>query len=264
VIDTAPTGHTLRLLELPIDWSRQLEVKIYATVDSAAADEVVKRRFGAIIEMMRDPSRCTFVFVMHPESTPVVEAHRAALELGSLGIHPGLVVANEILPDEACTTPFGRSRRAMQEKYLSEIARRFPVPVMRIPLLQEEVRGLAMLARLGEQVLAPIGGHGTLSVDIVGAPLGCDGDAKDSWRRAAAWVGTELERAYGGSVRVRYFDLFDPGCPRLPGGASLPVVLVAGEAILVGKKISLSAIRKHLDDLSAKSGGDKGLHDLVR
>jgi arsenite-transporting ATPase len=93
---------------------------------------------------------------MYPESTPVLEAHRAARELASLGIHAGLVVANQVLSDEAVTTPFGRSRRAMQEKYLAEIADRFRVPVVRIPLFPSEIRGLEALAELGQQIFGPV------------------------------------------------------------------------------------------------------------
>ena len=152
VFDTAPTGHTLRLLELPIDWSKQLDVKIFASVDTAAADDVAKRRFGQVIEMMRDPERSTFAFVMYPESTPIVEAWRAAQELRTVGIEAGLVVANLILPPEECTTPYMQARRAMQEKYLAEIAQRFPVPVVRMPLLPHEVKGLDILAELGDRV----------------------------------------------------------------------------------------------------------------
>lgn len=152
VFDTAPTGHTLRLLELPMDWSQQLDVKVFATVDSRAADDVAKQRFGQVISTMRDPERSTFAFVMYPEATPVLEAYRAVEELRTVGIEPGLVVANQVLPPEQCTTPFAQARRAMQEKYLAEIASRFPVPVVQIPLLPQEVKGLAMLARLGEQV----------------------------------------------------------------------------------------------------------------
>ena len=153
VFDTAPTGHTLRLLELPMDWSQQLDVKVFATVDSRAADDVAKERFGQVIAMMRDPERSTFAFVMYPEATPVLEAYRAVEELRTVGIEPRLIVANQVLPPEQCTTPFARSRRAMQEKYLAEIASRFPgVPVVQVPLLPQEVKGLAMLAQLGEQV----------------------------------------------------------------------------------------------------------------
>jgi arsenite/tail-anchored protein-transporting ATPase len=142
VFDTAPTGHTLRLLELPMDWSKQIDVKVFASVDTAAADDVAKQRFGQVIDMMRDPARSTFAFVMYPESTPILEAYRAAEELRTVGIEPGLVVANFVIPSEEATTPFTQARRAMQEHYLGEIAQRFATPVVQIPLLPAEVKGL--------------------------------------------------------------------------------------------------------------------------
>lgn len=152
VFDTAPTGHTLRLLELPVDWSKQIDVKVFASVDATAADDVAKERFGKVIEMMSDPEQSTFAFVMYPESTPILEAWRAAQELGSVGIHPGLVVANMVIPAEQVTTPFVQSRRVMQEKYLREITERFSVPLVQIPLLSSEIKGLKMLVDLGEQM----------------------------------------------------------------------------------------------------------------
>lgn len=158
VFDTAPTGHTLRLLELPMDWSTQLDVKVFASVDSTAADDVAKERFAAVIEMMRNPESTTFAFVMYPEATPIIEAYRASEELKTLGIEAGLVYANQVLPPEQCTTPFTRTRRAMQDKYLHEIDTRFTVPVVEIPLLPYEVKGLDILTELGEQL------YGTESV----------------------------------------------------------------------------------------------------
>jgi len=152
VFDTAPTGHTLRLLELPVDWSKQIDVKIFASVEATAADDVAKQRFGKVIEMMSDPEQSTFAFVMYPEATPILEAWRAAKELGTVGVHPGMVVANMVIPPEQTTTPFVQSRRAMQEKYLAEIPERFQVPVVQIPLLPREIKGLAMLAELGETI----------------------------------------------------------------------------------------------------------------
>ena len=152
VFDTAPTGHTMRLLELPMDWSQQIDVKVFASVDTSAADDVAKQRFGQVIAMMRDPAQSTFAFVMYPESTPILEAWRAAQELATVGILPGLVVANFVIPATAATTPFLRARYAMQEKYLVEIGERFAAPVLEIPLLAQEVKGLDLLAALGEQI----------------------------------------------------------------------------------------------------------------
>jgi arsenite/tail-anchored protein-transporting ATPase len=152
IFDTAPTGHTLRLLELPVDWSKQIDVKVFASVDATAADDVAKARFGKVIEMMSDPEQSTFAFVMYPESTPILEAWRAAQELATVGVQPGLVVANMVIPPEQTTTPFVQSRRVMQEKYLKEIAQRFNVPLVQIPLLPNEIKGLKMLTELGEQM----------------------------------------------------------------------------------------------------------------
>jgi arsenite-transporting ATPase len=149
VFDTAPTGHTMRLLELPMDWSQQIDVKVFASVEGNAADDVAKQRFGQVIEMMRDPMQSTFAFVMYPESTPILEAWRAAQELATVGIHPGLVVANLVIPPNQ-VTPFAQARRNMQVKYLAEIRQRFDTPVLEIPLLPQEVKGLEMLTELGE------------------------------------------------------------------------------------------------------------------
>jgi arsenite-transporting ATPase len=152
VFDTAPTGHTLRMLELPIEWSKQIDVKAFASVDSVAADDVAKQRFGQVIDMMRDPHRSTFAFVMYPESTPIIEAFRASEELKTLGIQPGLVVANLVIPPSDAATPYAKARRAMQQKYLGEIAGRFPTPIVQVPLLSKEVKGLVTLVELGESV----------------------------------------------------------------------------------------------------------------
>ena len=73
-----------------------------------------------------------FAFVVYPESTPVVEAHRASLDLAAAGIPTQLVVANQVITAEQATNAFFRRRREMQQKYLSEVDRRFGVPVLEI------------------------------------------------------------------------------------------------------------------------------------
>lgn len=152
VFDTAPTGHTLRMLELPMDWSKQIDVKAFASVDTAVVDDIAKQRFADVIDMMRRPERSTFAFVMYPESTPIIEAYRASQELATLDIPTGLAVANFVIPEEQADTPFTKSRRAMQARYLAEIQERFDTPVLTIPLLPQEIQGLEMLAELGEQM----------------------------------------------------------------------------------------------------------------
>jgi len=61
--------------------------------------------------------------------------------------------------------------------------------------------------------------------------------------------------ALGDAVRVQYFDLFDPDCPALPDDAQLPLVMIEGEVVSSGGKISVPAIRKRIEALRLEPDG---------
>jgi hypothetical protein len=86
-------------------------------------------------------------------------------------------------------------------------------------------------------------------VQIIGAPVACAGGVKETWREIASLAGVQLRQRFGVAVQVAYFDLFDPGCPPLPPGSQLPLVLINGELFSSGGKISIPAIRKQLEML---------------
>jgi hypothetical protein len=92
-------------------------------------------------------------------------------------------------------------------------------------------------------------------VRIIGAPGACAGGVKDSWREVAEWAAGQLAARFGKSVQVQYFDLFDPASPPLPPGAQLPLVLVDGEVLTSGGKISIPAIRRRLEALGLPPDG---------
>lgn len=152
VFDTAPTGHTLRLLELPFDYSDQVSLMVTTTDRSATAKSETQKRFERIIAQMKDSERSVFAFVVYPESTPVVEAYRAMLDLKAAGIPTQFVVANQVLSPENCTNEYFARRQAMQAKYLKEIGERFQLPMAVMPLLETEIKGLAMVERAAQEL----------------------------------------------------------------------------------------------------------------
>ena len=143
VFDTAPTGHTLRLLALPFDYSQQVELMVTTTQDGNALRSETRARFDRMIARLQDPERTTFAFVLYPEFTPMVEAHRAMLDLKAAGIPTQLVVANQVIPAAQTANPFFARRRAMQMDYLRQVERQFEAPILILPLLDREIHGLA-------------------------------------------------------------------------------------------------------------------------
>lgn len=92
-------------------------------------------------------------------------------------------------------------------------------------------------------------------VQIIGAPVACAEGVKDTWREVAAWAAGQLAGRFGEAIRVEYFNLFDPACPPLPPGAQLPLVLVNGETLSSGGKVSVPAIRRRLEALGIVPNG---------
>lgn len=153
VFDTAPTGHTLRLLELPMNWSNQLQMKAGIETEISEEDRLQKEKFDKVIQMMKDKEKTTFAFVMYPEKTPVVEAYRASQELGTLDIKTQLAVVNLVIPEEQAVTDFFKNRRAMQLKYLDEIKQKFiESEILVVPMYEQEIKGLEILNRAAKDI----------------------------------------------------------------------------------------------------------------
>jgi arsenite-transporting ATPase len=153
VFDTAPTGHTLRLLALPLDYRDQLSVKAHVSEESASVDAAELARMSAALDVVRNPELTTMALVLYPETTPIAEAQRAAADLAGLGIATELIVANQVLPEKVCVNPFFRNRRMMQLTHLERLPVVFPgVDVSLLPLQPEDVRGLPVLRAVGAQL----------------------------------------------------------------------------------------------------------------
>jgi len=148
VFDTAPTGHTLRMLELPFDYTRQVETMM-ATSTASAIHEQTHKRFMGIIDRLRDRNSTSFCIVLYPESTPIEEAYRAMLDLRDAGVETQLVIANMVIPEDVCTNDFFCNRRLMQLRYLREIEDRFKLPLLVYPMVDEEIRGIERLRMAG-------------------------------------------------------------------------------------------------------------------
>lgn len=173
VFDTAPLGHTLRLMSLPeqmVGWMsaligrrrkvnalHRMWLRVAGTVRSerseerdpveAALEERVVR-FRRARTTLTDPDRTAFVFVLIPERLPVIETGRAVTALERNGIPIGAMVVNRVISDEA-EGEFVSQRRTGQEPYLAMIGERFSrYPVYRTPLLRSEVVGREALLRV--------------------------------------------------------------------------------------------------------------------
>ena len=153
IFDTAPTGHTLRLLELPSDWKGFIDI---GTLTKKTSDET-KNKYNNVIEIMKNNKKSTFVFVMYPEYTPIIEAWRASEDLKKqVGIKTALVAVNYILPKLYGKNTFFDNRRKQQSKYLSEIIKKFKTPLIKVPLLDSEPKGLISLKLLGKSIFENI------------------------------------------------------------------------------------------------------------
>jgi arsenite-transporting ATPase len=174
VFDTAPTGHTLRLLSLPElmgvwiegmlarrrktrDLQRMLHNASGLADDDQPEDRVYallqrrKNRFASARERLLDPAYTSFYFVVNPERLSILEAFNARKMLNKYGIPVGGVVVNRVIPQQA-DGAFLAQRRKQEKLHLKEVEERFgDLPLLYIPLEPEDIQGIAGVRTISER-----------------------------------------------------------------------------------------------------------------
>lgn len=185
VFDTAPSGHTARLMALPEIMSAWTEgllrrrgraekfgAALRGLEDRDAASESIvgtgrprdpreerdleirrillrrRERFEALREVLVDAERCSFVIVLAAERLPVLETVELHEQLVRAGVHVGALVVNKRSPADA--GDFLAERRALEEVHVATLRGALPgVPLLQVPLLPGDVVGQDALERFG-------------------------------------------------------------------------------------------------------------------
>ena len=103
LFDTAPTGHTVRLLQLPGSWTDFLQAGKgdASCLGPLAGLDKQRSTYAEAVEALKDPARTRLVLVARAQTSSLKEIERTNDELGQIGIHATHVVINGVLPPEA-------------------------------------------------------------------------------------------------------------------------------------------------------------------
>ncbi|XAR54101.1 Arsenite-transporting ATPase, partial [Bertholletia excelsa] len=173
VFDTAPTGHTLRLLQFPSTLEKglakvmslkiNLMTRLFGMDDEFNEDAILGKLEGMkdVIEQVnkqfKDPDLTTFVCVCIPEFLSLYETERLVQELTKFEIDAHNVIINQVLFDEEVVeSKLLKARMRMQQKYLDQFYMLYDdFHITKLPLLPEEVCGVESLKSFSRHFLAP-------------------------------------------------------------------------------------------------------------
>lgn len=118
IFDTAPTGHTLRMLQLPSAWSNFINDSTHGAscLGQLAGLDDKKEIYKKAVNTLANKDLTTLILVSRPESTPIKEAARASKELGDLNVRNQLLIFNGILSeydDDISKALYQKQRKAL-------------------------------------------------------------------------------------------------------------------------------------------------------
>ncbi|TCL66593.1 arsenite efflux ATP-binding protein ArsA [Hydrogenispora ethanolica] len=143
IFDTAPTGHTLRMLQLPSAWSNFISESTHGAscLGQLSGLESHREMYQQAVTTLSDAEMTTLILVSRPENAPLREADRASGELKDLGVTNQLLVINGIL--QKCDDAVSKSLFKKQQKALQNMpARLKDLTNYGIPLRAYNVTGL--------------------------------------------------------------------------------------------------------------------------
>ena len=120
IFDTAPTGHTLRMLQLPSAWTSFISESTHGAscLGQLSGLEEEKETYKYAVETLADGSLTSLVLVSRPEETPLLEANRASHELAELGINNQILIINGLLSghDDEVSKAFYKKQKEALDK----------------------------------------------------------------------------------------------------------------------------------------------------
>ncbi len=151
IFDTAPTGHTLRLLQLPAAWAGFIDTNVGGTscLGPLAGLQAQRELYEKTVRALSDPARTTVFLVSRPEHSALAEAARTHEELRALGLVNQRLVLNGIFHARAKNDPTAIALEERGRQALANMPTGLQqLPRIEVPLVAHALIGTGALRRL--------------------------------------------------------------------------------------------------------------------
>jgi arsenite-transporting ATPase len=148
IFDTAPTGHTLRLLQLPTAWTNFLDSNASGAscLGPLAGLEKQRHRYAEAVRQLANPEQTTVVLVARSQRGSLVEAERTSRELAALGIRNQQLVINAIMPDTGSDDPLAVALLSRERQAIASLPDALAVlPMEQVALQPRNMVGIDAL-----------------------------------------------------------------------------------------------------------------------